>query len=188
MDIKRIKLKEGDIFFTKGTGFLSKAIRFCTRSIGEKRTKVNHVGIVVEEGYVSTTVVVEALDRVMCHRLWYQYGPPDKNMIMVYRPINLTKEEITTVINAAKNQVGKKYGYIKIVAHLLDWSLFGAYAFRRLVPGKKYPICSWVVAYAFSVICRNFGVTKEMATPDDILDYVEASDNYFLVRPLSKLY
>jgi len=43
--------------------FLSKAIRFFTRSIGEKRTRVNYVGIVVQRGDVKTAIVVEALKK-----------------------------------------------------------------------------------------------------------------------------
>jgi hypothetical protein len=35
-----ILLEPGDIFLSRGSGFLSKAIRYFTRSIGEKRTKV----------------------------------------------------------------------------------------------------------------------------------------------------
>jgi cell wall-associated NlpC family hydrolase len=44
------QLQPGDIFFTRGTGFLAKAIRFFTRNIGEQRSRVNHVGIVAKEG------------------------------------------------------------------------------------------------------------------------------------------
>jgi len=72
-----ILLESGDIFLTRGCGFISKAIRFFTRSIGEKRTKVNHVGLVVQRGEVKTVIVVEALCKgVMRHTLWSQYGPP----------------------------------------------------------------------------------------------------------------
>jgi hypothetical protein len=45
-----VRLEPGDIFFTRGSGLLSRAIRVCTRSFGEKRSKVNHVGVVVEAG------------------------------------------------------------------------------------------------------------------------------------------
>ena len=59
-----ILLKPGDVFLTRGNAFISKAIRFFTCGIGEKRTRVNHVGLVVEEGDVKTAVVVEALSRM----------------------------------------------------------------------------------------------------------------------------
>ena len=46
-DSMGILLEPGDVFLTRGSSFISRAIRFFTRSIGEKRTKVNHVGLVV---------------------------------------------------------------------------------------------------------------------------------------------
>lgn len=58
-----ILLEPGDIFLTRGSSFISKAIRFFTRSIGEKRTRVNYVGIVVQRGDVKTAIVVEALKK-----------------------------------------------------------------------------------------------------------------------------
>lgn len=71
-----VLLKPGDVFLTRGTGLLSGLIRVCTQSFGEKRSKVNHVGVVVQEGDVRNAVVVEALIKVRKHRLWETYGPP----------------------------------------------------------------------------------------------------------------
>ena len=71
-----ITLEPGDIFLTRGCSFISKAIRYITRSIGEKRTKVNHVGLVVQRGDIKTAIGVEALSKVIRHTLWSQYGPP----------------------------------------------------------------------------------------------------------------
>jgi len=116
-----ILLEPGDIFLTRGSSFISRAIRFFTRSKGEKRTKVNHVGLVVQRGDVKTAIVVEALCKVVCHKLWFQYGPPRKDLVAVYRATNLTAEQIKDIVAEAEKQVGKKYGYRMIVAHFLDW-------------------------------------------------------------------
>ncbi len=59
-----MEYKSCDIFLTRGYSFLSKAIRFFSRNFGEKRTKVNHIGVVVEEGPLETCIVVEALSKV----------------------------------------------------------------------------------------------------------------------------
>ena len=67
-----ILLEPGDIFLTRSCSLISKAIRFFTRSIGEKRTKVNHVGIVVQRGDIKTAIGVEALSKVVRHTLWSQ--------------------------------------------------------------------------------------------------------------------
>ncbi len=181
-------VKPGDIFFTRGHTIIDWLIRFCSRSIGESRTMVNHVGVVVEEGSLQTCVVVEALSRVKQHKLWEQYGPPDKDSVAIFRPLNLTEEEITLIVNYAKKQVGRKYGYLKIVAHFLDWLCLGIYFFRRLANNGKYPICSWLVAYAFSKAGKNFGVAPGAAEPDDIWDFVKKhKDKYVEVLPLKPL-
>ncbi|MDH5682318.1 MAG: hypothetical protein OEZ36_12060 [Spirochaetota bacterium] len=66
--------KAGDFFFTGGHGPLSRLIRYFSKSIGEKRTVVNHVGIVLAEGDLKNCVVVEALSTVKKHRLIDRYG------------------------------------------------------------------------------------------------------------------
>ncbi len=144
-----IQLEPGDVFLIRGTGLLSKTIRFCTRSFGEKRSKINHVGIMVEAGVIQDAVVVEALIKVREHKLWKQYGPPRKDHIAIYRARNLTTEDIEIIVAEAVEQVGKPYGFGKIIAHFLDWSLTGAYVFRRLTSSSRYPICSWLVAHSY---------------------------------------
>jgi hypothetical protein len=195
-----ILLEPGDIFLTRGCGIFSWLIRFFTRSIGEKRTKVNHVGLVVQRGDVKTAIAVEALHKVMHHKLWLQYGPPKKDFVAVYRATNLAVEQIKDIVAEAEKQVDKKYGYRMIAAHFMDWLsgrivgwLFGwqfsdVYLFRLLIPGKKYPICSWVVADAFAEADKDFGVEVGMATPDDIWDFVVNNpDKYKEIHPLKLL-
>ena len=64
-------LEPGDVFLTRGRSLLSLAVRVFTRKFGEKRTVVNHVGLVVEGGTMRTTKVVEALITVRRHRgIW----------------------------------------------------------------------------------------------------------------------
>ena len=169
---KEVLLKPGDVFLTRGTGLLSRAIRFCTRSFGEKRSKVNHVGVVVEGGGLQTAVVVEALIRVRKHRLWERYGPPKKDHVAVYRANNLRSEEIAVIVAEANEQIGRPYGFGKIIAHFLDWLLTGAYLFRRLTSDPRYPICSWLVAHSYSKAGKYFGVAPGAADPDDIWDFV----------------
>ncbi len=187
-----IILKPGDIFLTRGTSLLSFLIRVFTRSFGERRSKVNHVGIVVQEGTLRNAVVVEALIKVRRHRLWHRYGPPKKDHVAIYRPTNLEPEEINIIVNEAEEQVGKPYGFGKILAHFLDWLLLGAYFFRRLTNDPDYPICSWLVAHSYSKAGKHFGVAPGAANPDDICDFVtKRTDIYRRViklGPLSNFY
>ncbi|MEJ2628627.1 MAG: YiiX/YebB-like N1pC/P60 family cysteine hydrolase [bacterium] len=186
MDIQR-----ADIFLTKGSGFISKAIRFFSRHIGESRTRVNHVGVVIVDGNIEHCEVVEALSKVKHHTLWARYGPKKKDLVGIYRPLNLTEEEKQIIVDEALEQVDKKYGYLKIVTHMLDWILQGAYVFRRLTQDDRYPICSWLVAHAFSKANKHFGVEPGAAQPDDIWDFVvneKNRDKYECIHALKRIW
>ena len=181
-------LKAGDVFLTRGTGPISWLIRKFTRGIGEKRTKVNHVGLIVKGGPVDEAIAVEALVRVISHPLWSQYGPPSADLVAIYRPKNLTADEIDAIVRTAEKYLKKEYGLIRLAAHLADWFLFGAYAFRRLVPKGKYPICSWLVAESFRAAGKDFGMEPGESSPDDIWDFVtEETKKYEKVYDLAPL-
>lgn len=180
-------LQAGDVFLTRGSGLVSRLIRFFTRSFGEPRTRANHVGVVVRGGPFGEAVVVEALRTVKRRRLVKGYAGT-RNHVAVFRPINLTDDERRVIVHAAQAYVGRKYGYLKILTHSLDWLLQGAYVFRRLTDSDNYPICSWVVAHAFAKAGKDFGVEPGAASPDDIWDFcVEETDKYQQVRELRPL-
>jgi hypothetical protein len=181
------RLEPADIFLTRGTSLLSRLIRFFSVRIGEKRAMVNHVGIVVEGGPFHEAIVVEAQRTVLRHRLVDWYGKSD-TMVAVYRPINLSEDEMSVVVHAAESYVGRTYGYFKIITHALDWFLLGAYVFRRLNIRDNYPICSWVVAHAYGKADKHFGVHPGAANPDDIWRFVVSNpEKYKVVRPLELL-
>ena len=93
-----------------------------------------------------------------------------------------------TVVAKAESYVGRRYGYLKILAHWADWLLQGAYVFRRLTKEDRYPICSWLVAHSFAAAGKHFGVEPGAATPDDIWDFVVAHpDVYREILPLARL-
>jgi len=174
-----VMLERGDVFLTRSKSLLGWLIRVCTRSFGERRSKLNHVGIVVEPGGMREAMVVEALSKVKRHRLWEQYGVPKKAWVSVYRAKNVTPEEMEIIVAEAKEQVGKKYGWFKIVMHFLDWCLTGVYFFSWFARSKKYPICSWLVACAYGAAGYDFGVPNEAADPDDIWDFVNERTDYY---------
>jgi len=172
------ELQPGDIFLTRGHGFLGAAIRFFTRSLGESRTRVNHTGLVVVGGPAPDAIGVEALRTVQRHRLGDEYGGhPDD--VSVFRPIALSRSQLKRVVARAESYVGRTYGYGKIVLHALDWALQGAYVFRRLGQMDDYPICSWLVAQAYGAVGVHFGVDPGAASPDDIWDYVTSHPEEF---------
>lgn len=171
----------GDIVFTKGTNWISRAIRFFSRHGGESRTEANHVGIVVQGGSSESAIIVEALSTVR-RRPLKAYRQNPRHQVAVFRPLNVSTEGIGKIVGAAESYVGRKYGYIKIVAHLIDWFFGGRYVVRRFTSLDRYPICSWVVAEAYAADGKFFGVAPGQAQPDDIWDFVvENQDKYIPV-------
>lgn len=182
-----MQLEPGDIFLTRGDSFISKAIRFFSRSGGESRTMVNHVGLVTESGSMYDATIVEALSKVK-RRKMSSYATSKSTEVAVYRPKNLTYEQRKAIVDRANGYVGASYGYIKIVAHLLDWFLGGRYFFRRIAAMDKYPICSWVVSYAYLDAGLTFGVEPGSASPDDIWDWIyPRTREYEEIHPLKKV-
>lgn len=179
--------KRGDVFCTKGTSFLARAIRFLSRGWGEARTEVNHVGIVVQGGPPTAgargAITIDAMSRVLWRPLIEQKSP-----CIVFRPLNLTEEELDIIVEKALSYRARRYGYVKIATHFLDWCLGGAYVFRHLTQSDRYPICSWVIAQAYAEADKTFGVKPGQAQPDDIYDFcMENGDKYEIVHPLTVL-
>lgn len=182
-----LQLEPSDIFLTRGDSFVSRAIRFFTRGKGEARTEVNHVGVVVAAGDAGTATIVEALTKVKRRRM-SAYRGSKTTLVAVYRPKNLSTAERQKVARRAARYVGADYGYVKLVAHFLDWCLGGAYVFRRIASMDRYPICSWVVAYSFEEVGENFGVPAWAADPDHIWDWVTAHPGEWVeLHPLDTL-
>ena len=176
-----------DIVLTQGHTFLSRAIRLFTRRFGESRTQVNHVGIVVMKGSPpGDAIIVEALHKVQKHPLGQRYRN-GRSDVAIYRPQNLTDKEKGLILGAANSYVGRSYGYLKIILHLLDWLLQGEYVFRRLGRMDSYPICSWLVANSYKYAGKTFRVASGAASPDDIWDFVTDSEHYTCIRELRPL-
>ena len=182
-----LNLQVGDVVLMRGRGFAGAVVRFFTRGIGEGRTRVSHAGLIVEGGPIDRCILVEALHRVTRDGLWGRYGGSATD-VAVYRPTDLGPEERVVLAKKAESYVGRRYGYMKILAHWLDWVLQGAYVFRRLADEDRYPICSWVVAQSFAAVGKSFGVEAGAATPDDIWDFVTArTDQYEPIVELGPL-
>lgn len=159
-------LKPGDIIFVRSRSIVAPLIRLFTRNSGERRTRVNHVGIVIDK-----FTFVEAVGTGVAHRRFDEPRWRDCDVAIYSNPW-LSKFERTVLASRAMEYVGKKYGFGKILAHFGDWLLGGRYVFRRLAGSDRYPICSWVVAQSYRRIGIRFGVTANEAAPDDIWDWV----------------
>jgi hypothetical protein len=76
--------------------------------------------------------------------------------------------------------LGARFGWAKFVTHALD-GVAGrvtrrqVFFFRKLNHNDRYPICSWITAFAYDrVLGYQFGVPPECADPDQIHDWVKA--------------
>jgi len=165
----------GDIVMTRADTFLGWAIRSATRGRGEKRSWVNHVGVIVSGDSLTNAVIVEALHRVEKRHLWGAYAGKETD-VAIFRMKDLRDDERAKLSECAERYVGKRYGYAKIGLQWID-SVIGrargkhTYWFRRLGFIDSMPICSVLVATCFRSIGRSFGVPAEAATPDDIWDW-----------------
>lgn len=176
------EVKAGDILFTGSTSFVQKVIKIVTRSNGEPPTEVGHMGFVV-----SQTHLVEAVAKGTKKNRVDSYKGKKGVKVAVYRPLNLTPEEISIMVKEAEDHVGDFYGYGKLLGHLVykytgkDWLL-------RKLAKDPYEICSQLVSLIFRKVGKNFGVDDALATPDDIWDFVNANpDKYECIYPLSEM-
>jgi hypothetical protein len=173
-------LKACDIVLTRSETLVGRLIRYFSQSPGEPESQVNHVGVMV-----TPTLIVEAVSKVVRRPLIDAYGPKSKQKLAVYRPLFLSGPDEVKVVLKANSYVGRKYGYLKLAAHLADWCLGGAYVFRRLCGIERYPMCSWLDAHVFREVGETFGVEENACEPDDIWDWVTAHpERYGCVKQL----
>jgi len=166
-------LEPGDLVLTRGKGWISKAIRFFTRGIGEPRTKVNHVGVITVGGALTTAVIVEAIAKVERNRLWMRYGPPDGDQVAIYRHRYLNEDGRREIVRKMESYVGRRYDWLSIVGHTLDYALLGVFLFRRFLRMKRYGQCVWCVTSSYHLGAGvTFGGPPAEMSPDHVWDSV----------------
>lgn len=156
-----------DLVFFRGSEFISCAVRIFTRSWGESRSEVNHVGIIAPDGEL-----IESLHTTIKRPFI------SDEAFAVFRLEGITDDQRLAIAQTAMSYVGRRYGYAKILAHLGDWILGDRFVFRRLCRMDRYPICSWVAAWSyFKVIGYEFGTAPKAASPDSMWDNIAIAIN-----------
>jgi hypothetical protein len=159
----------GDIVLTRGNSWLAKAIRWGERTSGEDPSVVNHAAIVVEGGDLSSAVIVESDLRVRRVPIGKHHSTDG---VYVFRLPELTYDQRAFLVVEAEKLVGKQYGYLQILAQLVDHKLFaGRIIARRLLKKSPLDICSRLVAELFEKLGIVFGTPAFAATPDDLFDW-----------------
>ena len=172
-DPTTIKFKEGDLIGVRSYGFVGSAIRWRTRSRGEERTEVNHWGVITSSGPWNRARITEAVwPGVIEHTMSRAFPPTRRCDFCVIRPVNLTKGQTNALVDRVLDFVGLKYGWFKIVLHLLGM--------ERLISGSSRSIICNLVAvegYGVPAIRQTFGLEHPLASdPDDIGDYLRKAD------------
>lgn len=166
-----------DLIFTRNEkSWIGPAIRWFTRSRGEPETWTNHVA-----GVGLRDSVIEALWTVQ-EAEWAKWEQ-ENDRFQVWRNVKMTGIARKVVAAQALAYVGRKYGWWKLGAHLLDGMLSkvtggSVYAFRRVLFMEEYPVCSWVWAFAYGKIGIHLGCPPDCADPDTMLDYVSNSHEW----------
>lgn len=177
------KFESGDVFFIRRNDFVAKAILFVTRNVFEGHSMVSHVGMVLN----STGEIIEALTKTgVTVGLIEKYNGVE---IAIYRNTHLTYQARYAIALASLKDVGKPYGFFKILAHFIDrFVFFDYYVVRRLTSTDITEICSYFVPKWYKkVVGMEFGVEVGCANPDDIWDYVNNKENgWKCVLPLGK--
>lgn len=179
------ELLPGDIvLYNNPESIVSKGIRIFTSRTSEEAVEATHVGLVTGRWPAShEAMVVEATSRGI------KFQPIERaGGMMVVRARDLSPTTRRLIGNKAHDYLGRKYGYHKLIGQWIDWYLSqkffkgqDVYAARMLLGGDKYPICSWLVAKAYSAVGLHFGAELGQATPHDIHMFVSRSGKYDVV-------
>jgi hypothetical protein len=152
---------------TAGNTFLGRAIRWGQRTRGEEPSVVNHAAIVVAPGDIFSAIIVESDLKVRRVPIGQHHA---KDLVIVFR-LPLSQAQMDQIVAGAEAQIGKRYGYLQIVAQLIDHKLFGGKVrARRLLKASPRDICSRLVAEQLDNAGWDLGVEPYAATPDDLHD------------------
>lgn len=128
---------------------------------------------ILEMDYV---VRVKTIDDILNKRVdlnsWQRRG------FEVWRCRTLSEQQREALTDQALSYINIKFGYVKMIAHLLDGLIHklvhrDIYLFRQLDPDGSSPVCSGVTAFVYDrALHYRFGVEPECADPDHIHDWL----------------
>lgn len=182
---------KGDIFCYNSKSSIGKIIKWAEQGYSEAPSIVAHTGIFVDDGELTEVNVIEALfPKGVVERPFWENYKDTLDRVYVLKPKNICKNKRDIIVNYCKNQVGKPYGTLKLLPHLADGVIAKVLHkrdvrfFRKLIGKNNFPICSFLVANAYAQVGLDFGITSNMATPDDILDFALSHPQKYSVTKL----
>jgi hypothetical protein len=163
-----LALQPGDIVAVRGSRWLSRLIMTMTGG------PVSHVGLVIA---TDPDLVLEALERVLTRP--FAQAIDDCAEAWVCQPYTLSQEERWQIVHTACAQTARTYGYSKLVLQALNVLFHTRFFTRHAV--SSLPICSLVVAEAFSAVGKHFGQPHCCATPADIAVFTQAHPEWYRI-------
>jgi hypothetical protein len=171
-----MELKPADVIMSRGRGIFSESIRIATREQGEKRSIVNHVGIIESGGTLKSATVIESLASGTQRTSLSRYAKASGDFVTIWRLTSLTDQERGMIVRKAQTYIGKRYGWGMIAASALDWIIGSRWHFRGMIKPQEQIVCSSVVGMSYAEIGYSFlPAHKERAdtiSPDDIWDKI----------------
>jgi hypothetical protein len=173
--------KPGDVIFYDDNSIMAWLIKFFTQSPGEEKSFSEHVA-----GMVDDTNLIEAWFYVRKRPVAVD---KEHRAMQVFRYVGpMPVADMSPVVAKAEDYLGRVYGVMKLFTHLADALLVKIfkkeiYFFRKLNHRDKYPICSWLWAFAYykGFNGYEFGCPPEGASPDDMHDFVKESSDWEMV-------
>ena len=147
-----MEYKRGDILACKNNSYLSKFIRFLTKS------KFSHLAIIVNKNEI---IEADGIIGHICYRNISEY----KNYADIYTCDNLTDEQRNNICKYAISKVGQKYDYYLLFV-LFVKQVFGVKI--RIRDGEK-DICSELVNDAYFNGAGVILSKKRFPIPDDVI-------------------
>ena len=148
---EKMQCKTANILACKNNSFISKFIRFLTKS------KFSHLAIIVSE-----LEIVEA-DGIVGH-IRYRNISDYKNYADVYSCDNLNDEQINKICEYVKSKVGQKYDYYLLFI-LFVKQVFGV---KIRIRDSDSDVCSELVNDAYKSVGIELS-KKRFPIPDDVV-------------------
>lgn len=176
------KLEPADLVFIASDSLISKLIRWGSANKDNRLAVVSHIAGVV---YPSVGTIVEAnLGGVEITQLINRYGR-GKHRVAIFRAKNIPYETKRLMTQEACRRVGKRYGFVSILQHLVDHKIFGGKVVARKLEIPNSEICSEL----WGSIYQQFGFDfNKNLTPDAMFDFcINNPDKYLEILPLGRL-
>lgn len=173
-------LKPGDLMMTTGGSLVSQGILWATRQRGEKPSKRAHVGVIGTGGPIEEATVIEAAGtRIREVRILEAYEPETR--VAFFRSVNIPEEDLVGVVEDARRDIGRRYPFGQLLAHLVDERGFGGRrVLRRFVALTGLVVCSGFGGVKFAGRGYAFGAhDPRTLTPDDISDWIEGHPHHW---------